>query len=285
MIKRIAALTMARNDDFYLSKWVEYYGAQLGKDNLYVFLDGKDQKAGAFCEGTNVEAVEKIGGNVVASDKARIRFLSDAAARLFKDYDIVIGTDADEYLVVDPALGMSLAEFLSNADIHDSLSGLGVDVGQFLGRDGDERAAETDIDGSRPFLSQRSYGLLGTRYTKASVLARPLAWGCGFHRVKRHNFHIAPGLFLFHCGYFDMARIRARFADKDRLASGWRKHLEKRSSTIRAVTALPARDWDRWTRLARIVQTVVRPPYAWNKPAMFNLKIVVHIPERFRQVF
>ena len=33
-MKKIAALTMVRNDDFYLRKWVEYYGAQLGKENL-----------------------------------------------------------------------------------------------------------------------------------------------------------------------------------------------------------------------------------------------------------
>jgi hypothetical protein len=42
-MKKIAAITMARNDDFYLRKWVAYYGAQLGKENLYIFLDGLDQ--------------------------------------------------------------------------------------------------------------------------------------------------------------------------------------------------------------------------------------------------
>ena len=46
MMKRIAALTMVRNDDFYLEKWVEYYGGQLGKENLYIFFDGTDQKTG-----------------------------------------------------------------------------------------------------------------------------------------------------------------------------------------------------------------------------------------------
>ena len=29
-MKRIAAITMVRNDDFFLSKWVGYYGRQLG---------------------------------------------------------------------------------------------------------------------------------------------------------------------------------------------------------------------------------------------------------------
>ena len=42
-MKKIAALTMVRNDDFYLRKWVEYYGAQLGRENLYIWFDGTDQ--------------------------------------------------------------------------------------------------------------------------------------------------------------------------------------------------------------------------------------------------
>ena len=37
MMKRIAALTMVRNDDFFLRKWVEYYGSELGKENLYIY--------------------------------------------------------------------------------------------------------------------------------------------------------------------------------------------------------------------------------------------------------
>ena len=30
-LKHIAALTMVRNDDFFLCKWVEYYGREIGK--------------------------------------------------------------------------------------------------------------------------------------------------------------------------------------------------------------------------------------------------------------
>ena len=41
--KRVAALTMVRNDDFYLRKWTAYYGRELGEEHLYIYLDGKDQ--------------------------------------------------------------------------------------------------------------------------------------------------------------------------------------------------------------------------------------------------
>lgn len=275
---------MVRNDDFYLRRWVEYYGRELGKENLYIFFDGTDQKIADFCEGTNVKAVEKIPGQVVAAEKGRLDLLSETAAGLLKRYDLVIGTDADEFLIVDPRLGLSLADYLSKQEIDVCLSGLGIDMGQFLGKAGDPRKPEDDIDDSRTFLEQRHYGLLGTRYTKPSVIAAPVRWGRGFHRVKGHNFHIGKDLFLFHFGYFDMARIQARFADKDRAAAGWTRHLAKRSRTIRVVTDNPARDFDKWTAIARRIQTFVRPPYAWNKPAMFNLDIVVRIPDRFSKI-
>lgn len=268
---------MVRNDDFYLRKWTEYYGRELGESNLYVFLDGKDQPLPDWCPEAHVEAVEKIGTQVVSAEKGRLKFLSEKAAELLKTYDLVIGTDADEFIVVDPKLGQGLSDYLNYNAVDGSMSGLGIDMGQKLGE-------ECDITDDRPFLSQRRYGVLSTRYTKPSILAAPYTWGSGFHRIKKHNFHIAPDLYLFHFGYFDMKKLEERFSDKDRLAQGWGKHMKKRSRTIRTVTELKARKFDFWTRAARRIQTYVRPPYAWNKPAMFNIKLVVQVPLRFRNL-
>ncbi len=278
-MKRIAAITMVRNDDFYLRKWVEYYGRELGRENLYIFFDGEDQPIPAFCEGTHTEKLPKIGTDVVSNDKGRVQVMSRKAAALFSaGYQLVIGTDADEYIAVDPKLDRSLAAYLSEQSIRDSLSPLGLDLGQKLGE-------EAAIDPEKPFLSQRHYAVLGTRYTKASILAAPLEWGSGFHRVKGHNFHIAKDLYLFHAGYFDRDRIQARFADTSRLEQGWERHLRKRSRTVRQVSGLRARAFEPWTRMARVLQALFRPPYAWNKPGMLGLKMVVRIPERFQRLF
>lgn len=277
-LKRIAAITMARNDDFYLRKWVAYYGGQLGRENLYIYLDGLDQVVGDFCAGTHARAVEKIGNQVVAAEKGRLRFLSGKAAELLAGgYDLVIGVDADEFVIVDPKRGQTLPEYLSSLSIRSSVSALGIDVGQKLGE-------EDNITEDRLFLRQRHYAQLGTRYTKPSILAKPLVWGSGFHRIKGHNFHIAKDLYLFHFGYFDLKRIQDRFQDQDRLDQGWGKHIEKRSRTIRLVTEKKALDFDRWTRFARRCQAVCRPPYAWNKPGMLELKLVVRIPDRFQDI-
>lgn len=277
-MKKICALTMVRNDDFYLKRWTKYYGAELGEEHLYIFLDGKDQPIPDWCPNANITAVDKIKGQVVSSDKERIKFLSSKAVELLNSgYDLVIGVDADEILVVDPKVNMGLKEYLSHIDIKGSVSGLGVDVGQFLGKEG-------NITDNLPFLNQRKYARLSTRYTKTSVMATPAQWGSGFHRVKGKNFHIDPHLFLFHFGYFDMKRIQDRFADPDRREAGWTKHIAKRSKTINQVTKHKAKDWEHMTKLARRMQTIIRPPYAWNKPAMFGLCLIVEIPERFRDI-
>ena len=162
-MKRIAAITMVRGDAFYLRKWTAWYGGQFGEENLYILLDGRDQPLPDWCPKAHVIPCDRVGGQVARADKGRIERISDEAARLFAEgYDLVIGTDADEMLAVDPRLGVGLAEFLSGLDVRTAVSGLGLDVGQKLGE-------EADITADRPFLEQRHYAQLGTRYTKASV--------------------------------------------------------------------------------------------------------------------
>ena len=93
--KNIKAMTMVRNDRF-LAKWVAHYGRELGRENLYVFFDGEDQEVPGFCAGVNAVVLPKMQGNVVATDRARARFMSEQAARLMREgAEMVIATDAD----------------------------------------------------------------------------------------------------------------------------------------------------------------------------------------------
>lgn len=276
-MKKIAAITMARNDAFFLKHWIEYYGNQLGKENLYIYLDGTDQPIPPTAGAATVIHCEKIAGQVVSAEKGRLTHLSNVAADLLKTYDLVIGTDADEFLVVDPACGESLPSYLSKIDINTSVSGLGLDVGQKM----DE---EKKINSEQSFLSQRSYAVLSSRYTKPIVVAKPVTWGSGFHRVKGHNFKIDKNLYLFHFGVFDYEMVMARFKDSDRLASGWEKHMKKRAKTITLVTDKKAKNGEKFIPIARTIQTCCRPIYALNKPSMGRWKLVVEIPERFKSV-
>jgi hypothetical protein len=274
-MKKICVITMVRNDEFNLAKWVEYYGRELGKENLYIYFDGTDQTVPDFCEGCMTELRPRNPGMVVKSEKIRLGFLSEKAAELMaKGYDVVIGTDADEYLVVDPDLGMGLREYLSSIKIKDSVSGLGVDIGQNLNEEG-------VISGEIPYFQQRRYGYLCSRYTKPSVISSPVTWGSGFHRIKGHNFHIDPNLFLFHTGSIDLKMIEDRMSDNDLISTGRLKHIQKRAKTIYVVSKAKIREWDRTVKVVRWVQQHLRPVNSWNKPWNPVTKVVVRIPDRF----
>lgn len=269
-LKKIAAITMARNDEFFLSRWIEYYGREIGAENLYVYLDGTDQVAP-----TNTAAhIKKLPHHDMsraAGDRYRIGLLSDLAADLFaRGYDIVIGCDVDEFLVVDPDTKMTLREYLSRPGMPATVSGLGLDVGQHMD-------CEKTLDPSKPFLVQRSYALLSTRYTKPVVLTRPARWGSGFHSVKSHNFHIDRNLYLLHFGAVDMEMLTAKAAAR---GADWLAHLRRRGNgTINAVTHRRPRG-DGAIGIARILQHIARPIYALDKPGMLGLKWVVKIPQR-----
>ena len=275
--KKICAITMARNDEFFLNRWIEYYGKELGEENLFVYLDGVDQPIPANSGRANVIHQERVVEHVVAAEKRRLGFLSDVAEKLLQTYDIVIGVDADEFLVVDPKCGMALAEYLSSIKINPCVSGLGMDIGQHL-------ASEPTLDYNQLFLTQRHYAYLSSRYTKPSVISRPVRWGSGFHRIKGHNFRIDPGLYLFHFGSVDMEMINMRFQDKDRMATGREKHIRKRAKTIHLVTKKRAFRSEAWLKFARVFQTIFRPIYAINKPSMAGLKMTIKVPERFRNL-
>lgn len=271
---------MLRSDEFFLRRWVEYYGREIGRENLYIFFDGLDQTVPAFCEGTNTEKVPRIGGKVLKADKGRIDFLNTKAGELFsKGYDILIGTDADEFLIVDPEVGKSLPEYLEevSSDGRVSVSALGIDVGQHTG-------LEDRLDEAAPFLGQRRHALLSTRYSKSSVITRPVRWGSGFHRTRYHSYHIVPDLYLFHFGCVDLKRMEDKFKDTERIAEGWSRHFSKRIRTIELISRSRISDWDRAVRKARICQNAIHPLSALNKPAMPGAKPVVRIPERFHGI-
>ncbi len=268
---------MARNDKFFLERWISYYGAELGEENLFVFLDGADQEIPGNAGKVNITICDHIPQKRTVADKTRITRLSELATKLLDEYDLVIGTDADEFLVVDPHCNQSLKEYLSTVNCSPSVSGLGIDVGQKLG-------VENKIDSHVSLLSQRGYAVASSRYTKPVVISRPVSWGSGFHRVKNCNFRIDKNLYLFHLGYFDIEMIQQKSQDKDRINTGWNKHLKKRAKTILLTTNKKAFDGDVFLPVARIIQTLVRPVYAWNKPTMGCWKLVVKIPERFRNI-
>ena len=180
-LKKIAVITMERDDEFFLSRWIAYYGKQFGTENLYIILDGTDQNIPENIGNAHITKLPHENLSRAAGDKYRIKKLSELAEKLLQKYDIVVGCDVDEFLIVDPKTHQSLHKYLSNKKIKTTLSGLGLDVGQHLYK-------EAILDKFAPFLEQREYALLSTRYTKPVVINKPVNWGSGFHSIRHHNF-------------------------------------------------------------------------------------------------
>ncbi len=275
--KKIGIVSMVRNDRFFIPKWIDYYGAQLGNENLYLILDGHDQ---AFPEGhetINVIRIPRQKLSRTSGDRNRINVISYFVKALFLRYDLIIAHDIDEILVVDPNQHLTLADYLQRPVRYTSLSALGLDVGQHLD-------LEQPIDPARPFLEQRSFAHVSARYTKAVVATRPLTWGSGFHRVRFKNFHIDPNLFLFHFGMVDYEISKRKMEDQSLLNAGWQGHLDRRYELFDLITKKTPVDGDTFFKQARRRQSIFRPLFALNKPGMLNEKPVISIPERFRNI-
>lgn len=280
MENRIAAITMARGDQFFLNRWIGYYGAQIGYDNLYVLLDGEDEPIpSAANDQVHIFRYPHPILSRSAGDKYRIARINGLAHNLLENgYRRVIGTDADEFLLVDPKIDTSLYDYLMEYPIVSSISGLGIDLGQRKG--GGE---DSPLNSHLSLLQQRRFGVLSARYTKASVIATAVRWGSGFHRIKGHNFHIAPDLYLLHTGYCDVDLLLQKSNHSSRLEGNWEAHLGRRSQTIRRTSQETPKAADLLFEKARKMQTWIRPLYALNKPYMIS-EPVVQLPERFSSI-
>ncbi|MBX3423665.1 MAG: glycosyltransferase family 2 protein [Pirellulaceae bacterium] len=274
-MKQICALTTVRNDRIFLKKWIEHYGAALGRENLFVILDGHDQQPPDNIQGVNLLRLPHQPLERVPAMRRRARVMSKIARGLYHYFDIAIATDVDEFIVVDPQLGLDLRSYLSSRQLPASISALGLDVGQHI-------ELEQPLNLELPFLAQRQFAHVSSRYTKPCITTRPLTWGSGMHRIKGRNFHIDPNLYLFHFGMVDYQLSTGKTLDADRLATGWQGHLTRRERLFGIISQSQPQDGDDYFTTARRYQTWHRPFYAWNKPGMIPGDPVIRIPQRFK---
>lgn len=275
--KRVAVVSMARDAEFFVNKWVDYYGKLFGEGNLYLIIDGYDNKYPKVEDKINVIRMPHIKMGRSEGDKNRSRMVSTFARALFFRYDVVIAHDIDEYVVLDPSEGENIKDFINKPSRYPAVSALGIDVGQHLD-------LETPMDASKPFLMQRSFAELSSRYTKPVIAYKPITWGSGFHRVKGRNFHIASNLFLFHFGMADANTSRSKLEDSVRLSEGWGNHLSRRNALFYKILSGFAINGDKIFKRTRFMQSILRPIYAWNKPGSIGSGDIIKIPERFSSI-
>ncbi len=182
---KIAALTMVFNERHFLPLWLHHYGAVVGRENLYVVDDGSDDGSTHGLGAVKVLRAKKS----LLDEEQRAARISAIQGELLTRYDAVIFSDVDELLVADPALKLSLADYIaSRVDGVATATGLNV---QF------SRHHEAPLKGGVPLFRQRHFVQFDDAYCKTLVSRIPLRWTPGFHNCSAAP-DLRSDLFLFH---------------------------------------------------------------------------------------
>jgi hypothetical protein len=200
----IAIITTVYNEDVLLPIWLRYYGAHLGREHLYVIDDGSNDGSTTGLEGVNVIRLERAP----IDQDSRAFTVSLFHRELLKHYDVVIFTDVDEFLVVDPLVKLGLADYIAkHAGAHTNAIGFDVIHNQF-----DEAIYSPNLGVFR----QRRYLKFSRAYCKQLIHREPVLWMPGFHYT---NMPRSPGvgLYLFHLRAVDYELSRRRINNRNKL--------------------------------------------------------------------
>ena len=194
----VAAVTMVRDEGRMLPKWIDHYGAQLGLDNLVVVDDSSEDGStdDLPCSVLRLPPAYKKD-----FEPTRMGVLSGLAATLLEVHDAVLFSDADEFVVADPAKHESLRHFVAARRDREAVGVLGLNVIHHL-------AAEGPLDFGRPFLEQRRLAKFVPLMCKPALKTVPAPWAAASHGI-RTDFAIDPELYMFHFKFADRDHLRA----------------------------------------------------------------------------
>ncbi len=196
----VAALTMVRNERAMLPRWVRHYAAQCGgTDNLLVIDDNSSDGStdGLPCPVVRIPPLTK--GHF---EPTRLSLLSKFAAGLLEAYDAVIFTDADEFLLADPARYETLVDLVADRPETPVIGAMGINLVHHLGH-------EAPLDPELPLLSQRRLAKFIPLMCKPAVKRVPAPWTAASHGVKGTPYAIDPDLYMFHAKFSDRDALRA----------------------------------------------------------------------------
>jgi len=198
--------TIVREEDFYLPKWVEYYGQFLPLSDLHVInhVPKSNEPGTDKC----TEFLKDTGARLYVEDEEFFssRWLRDVVVQyqtqLLKEYRAVIFTDVDEIIFINPASGFAdLGDFMCNCFVPDQeVQSLRVNAYQIVHL---PDAGEPEFDFSQPILSQRMYWFRDRYYDKPLLTKKPLNYVHGFHTASDMNKVVNPHVYMLHLHQFD----------------------------------------------------------------------------------
>ncbi len=189
----VAAITMVRDDPFFLRAWLHYYGTMLGRENCYIVNHGRGADVVAAAAGANIIGIP--GEHHKNFDMKRWRLLNGLVGGLKSYYDHVIVGDVDELVVLDPAAGMTLLDWLKTVPADRVLTPLGLEVVHRI--DIEPEAITTHI------LGPRRHARIAPHYSKPCVISTGTKIARGGHFTQYDKLHTPEHLYLFHLKFSD----------------------------------------------------------------------------------
>lgn len=194
MQSKVAVITTVRDDDFFLKKWVDYYGGFFGREALYVINHGNQDAVRQIAAGCNLFPIpDKDTSNF---NIRRWRTQNGLLSALRQWYAHVIVCDVDEFIVVDPDTGHDLGSWLLNVAKGGRVrTALGLEILHL--RDREPEGVEHAI------LGPRRHAQLNPWYSKPCVISHPARLSRGGHYATWDKLDAPDFLYLFHMKYCD----------------------------------------------------------------------------------
>lgn len=211
-----AFVTMVYNDQFFLDIWLRYYLKHTTPENLYIVTHGPQPYAHDMAPNSNIVEIERDPRNP-RLDQDRLAFLSKFCSELTDRYDRVIMNDVDEIVVLDPAHGGELVDYIESVPRqHEVISPLGLEIVHRIDH-------ENDYDYARNMFDQRQFVRMNGWYTKPNITSTKIVWGPDGHGSSYDRLFLDDNLYTFHLKWFDQLfhikrhqdRLKLRFEDDE----------------------------------------------------------------------
>ena len=225
MQSKVAVITTVRDDDFFLKKWVAYYGGFFGREALYVINHGNQPAVREIAEGCNLFPIPDT--DTKNFNIRRWRTQNGLLTALRQWYTHVIVCDVDEFIVVDPETGLDLGSWLTeHAKPGRVRTALGLEIVHM--RDREPEGVDDTI------LGPRRHAQLNPWYSKPCVLSTPAKLSRGGHYATWDKLDAPDFLYLFHMKYCDFD-LYVDMLNRRRdmvLAAGLTEMKEKRTKAV-----------------------------------------------------
>ena len=207
---------MVFNEAFNLPPWLRYYSVQVDElSDLFLIDHGSTDFSTAFID-RRINLLRFPRKKYRDIERERSTYISRLITELMSEYRSVIYVDCDEFLVVNPKAGDSLATYSENLNTRGVISAIGFNLLH-------DYTVEDSLKFGERITSKRSKLFLTSSMFKASLAVNctEICWHDGFH-FSNHPLQFC-NLYLFHTKFSDLKqglkrlRLTRQINDQPRL--------------------------------------------------------------------